>query len=304
MTMITQPIVVGVDGSTPSDAALLFARREAAGRRLPLAIVHAWEPFNAFAGGSMLGGASMAPTAGDMAGLGAEILATARGIAAGFGPTLVHQEYLVEGPAPAVLLDASDSALLLVVGGRDRTRHAAGWLGPVPLRLAAKSRCPVVVVPSDSVPTGDIVVGVDGSALSEDALGFAFDQASRRGVRLTAVLAYAADADPSGLDTSMFTNRRESAVRQLSEVTSGWGEKFPDVDVTQLVTEAAPLNALRSASSEATLLVVGTHGRGFFMRHVIGSVSSALLRVSDCPVAVVGAEATGAHLAGPGTNVG
>ena len=158
----------------------------------------------------------------------------------------------------------------------------------MPLRLAAKSHCPVVVVPSEAHDTGDVVVGLDGSPLSEDALAFAFHQASRRGAGLKAVWAYDEMAPSSGLDTSLLADRRADAERQLGEALSGWGDKFPDVAVNHVVTEGPPLQALRAASSTASLVVVGTHGRGFFLRHVLGSVSSALLRVSDCPVAVVG----------------
>jgi nucleotide-binding universal stress UspA family protein len=288
MTQITQPLVVGVDGSAPSDAALLFACAEAAARRLPLAILHAWQPFPAYASAAMMGPGPVTPAPQEMAQIGRQVLDAAATVANGFGPTLMHEEYLVADTAPHALLQASESALLVTVGGRDRARHEPGWLGPVPLRLAAKSRCPVVVVPSEANVAGNVVVGVDGSALSEDALAFALHQASRRGTPLTAVFAFSATTAPSGLDTSLFADRRADAERQLSEVLSGWRDKFPDVVVNHVVTDDPPLQALRAASATAALVVVGTHGRGFFLRHVIGSVSSALLRESDCPVAVVG----------------
>jgi nucleotide-binding universal stress UspA family protein len=288
MTHITEPLVVGVDGSAPSDAALLFACAEAAARRVPLAILHAWLPFPAYAGAAMMGPGPVMPAPAEMAQLGRQLLDEAARVADAFGPTLIHKEHLVQDGASAALLAAGEYAQLVVIGGRDRARHEAGWLGPVPLRLASKSHCPVVVVPSDARVIGAVVVGVDGSAVSEDALAFAFHQASLRAAPLTAVWAYAVAAEPSGLDTGLFADRQGEAQRQLSEALSGWCDKFPDVVVTHVVTDEAPLPALRRASSNACLLVVGTHGRGFFLRHVLGSVSSALLRTSDCPVAVVG----------------
>ncbi|MDT7537486.1 MAG: hypothetical protein QOI82_1071 [Actinomycetota bacterium] len=288
MTHIAQPIVVGVDGSASSDAALLYACAEAAGRRLPLAILHAWQPFPTYAGAAMMGPGPIMPTPVEMAQFGQQVLDAAAATAGSFRPTLLHEEYLVQDAASNAMIEASESALLAIVGGRDRARHEPGWLGPVPLRLAAKSRCPVVVVPSEANVAGNVVVGVDGSPVSEEALAFGFHQASRRATPLTAILSYSTSTAPTGLDTSPFADRHADAERQLSEVLSGWSEKFPDVVVNQVVTEEAPLQALRAASSTAGLLVVGTHGRGFFLRHVLGSVSSALLRVSDCPVAVVG----------------
>ena len=288
MTEITEPLVVGVDGSPPSTSALLFACGEAAERRLPLAIVHAWQPFPAYASAAMMGSGAVTPAPVEMAQFGRQVLDAAAKVADGFGPALAHEEYLVQDGAAAALLDASEAALLIMVGGRDRSRHEPGWLGPVPLRLAAKSHCAVVVVPSEANLAGDVIVGVDGSPSSEEALAFAFHQASRRGVPLVAVFAFDVATGLTGLDTSMCADRRDNAGRQLSEALAGWGDKFPDVVVSHVVTDEPPLRVLRAASSTASLVVVGTHGRGFFLRHVIGSVSSALLRVSECPVAVVG----------------
>lgn len=288
MTQMFAPLIVGVDGSASSDSALRFACSQAVLRRLPLAILHAWQPYPAYASGSMMGPTQLAPAPVEMADIGRQVLNSAGKIAEGFGPGLTYEEHLVEGPAPGALIEASDGALLVVVGGRDRARHEPGWLGPVPLRLPAKSHCPVVVVPSEANLTGDVVVGVDGSEIAEDAVGFAFEQASRQGSALTAVFAFAVAAELTGLDTGLFADRRENARRQLSETLSGWREKYPDLVVSSVVTDEPPLRALRTASTTASLVVVGTHGRGFFLRHVIGSVSSALLRISDCPVAVIG----------------
>jgi nucleotide-binding universal stress UspA family protein len=236
----------------------------------------------------MMSPGQLAPAPVEMADIGRQVLDAAVAIADGFGSGLVHTEHLVEGPAPGALIEMSEGALLVVVGGRDRARHEAGWLGPVPLRLAAKSHCPVVVVPSEPRLTGGVVLGVDGSEIAEDAVGFAFEQASRQGSALTAVYAFAVGASPTGLDTGVFADRRANARRHLGETLSGWCDKYPDVVVDSVVTDEAPLRALRAASTTASLVVVGSHGRGFFLRHVVGSVSSALLRVSDCPVAVIG----------------
>lgn len=291
MKTITQALIVGVDGSAASDAALHFACREAASRRLPLAVVHAWQQFPAYASGAMMGPGPVAPSAAQMEQLGRDVLQRADGIAAGYGETVAYESYLVNDAPAAALISASEQALLLVVGGRDRARHEPGWLGPVPLRLAAKAHCPVIVVPSEASTDGPVVVGVDGSARSEDALAFAFHQASRRETTLTAVFAFEVAAHLTGLDTTLFANRRSNAERQLSEALAGWADKFPEVVVTHVVTDEPAVRALRSASSTAALVVVGSHGRGFFLRHVLGSVSSALLRISDCPVAIVGPEA-------------
>lgn len=55
----------------------------------------------------------------------------------------------------------------------------------------------------------------------------------------------------------------------------------------RLLTEE-PLRALRTASATASLVVAGSHGRGFFSCGTSSARSALLLRVSDCPVAVIG----------------
>src|SRR5690606_30687080 len=58
------------------------------------------------------------------------------------------------------------------------------------LTLSAHAHCPVVAVRGRDRPDAPVVVGVDGSELSNLALGCAFAQAARRDVPLVAVHAY------------------------------------------------------------------------------------------------------------------
>ncbi|MGL5825999.1 MAG: universal stress protein, partial [Nocardioides sp.] len=64
-------------------------------------------------------------------------------------------------------------------------------------------------------------------------------------------------------------------------------EKFPDVD---LVTESIPVaagRALADASLTASLVAVGSRGRGAFPGLMLGSVSQYVLGRAHCPVAIV-----------------
>lgn len=286
MSDITQPIVVGVDGSVASGDALRYACGQALARQLPMAVVHAWQPFTALSGSMWtLEPPTLSPAEAERA--SRSVLDRASDLVNELAPSVAHEQYLVQQPAAAALIAASERAQLVVIGGRDRELQEPGWLGPVPLRVAARAECPVVVVPSSPQIEGDVVVGVDGSSVSEEAVAFAFDEASRRNVRLRAVLAYSSTAYEAGLETSAFADVRELAERQLSEGLAGWSDKYPDVPVTKVVTPEAAVRELRKASRTASLVVVGSHGRGVFLRHTLGSVSAALLRVADCPVAVV-----------------
>jgi nucleotide-binding universal stress UspA family protein len=287
MNLLAHRVVVGVDGSAASDAALAYACDSAASRRLPLTVIHTWQSMPLLAT-NMWAPVPAPVTDAEVEQSARALLDAAAAAIAARHPDLAHQEILVHGSAADALITASEDARLVVVGGRDRQQHEPGWLGGVPLRLAAASHCPVVVVPSDPGLDGDVVVGVDGSAIGEEAVAFAFDHASRSGRPLRAIHATDGQHGQDRLDSNVSRDSVATAERQLSESLAGWQEKYPDVPVTRVVCPESPLHELRYASHAASLVVVGSHGRGFFLRHVLGSVSSALLRVSNCPVAIVG----------------
>lgn len=272
MSVISQPLVVGVDGSEASDAAVRYAAREAASRRLPLALVHCWQPFSAWA-------VEKAARA---------LLQRAAAIVESAARRAEHEAFLLQGSPETCLAEASVHALLLIVGGGSQVDRGSGRVGSVALGLVAQARCPVAVVPVAQPVGGDVVVGIDGSATSEDAVAFAFEHASRTGVSVWAVFAFAPKEAPVGLDESVFADARKNAQRQLSEALAGWAEKYPDVTLNEIVSNVHPSGALRAAAKDAALLVVGSHGRGTFMRYALGSVSSDLLRSPPCTVVVVG----------------
>ncbi len=284
---VTQPLVVGVDGSPASDAAVRYAAGEAASRNLPLAVVHTWQPFPAWAV-SMWAPVPMTLTPDVLEQAGRTILGRAAAIVESAAPEVSHEEYLVQGSAETVLTAAAEHALLLIVGGGSQSDHGPGWLGSVALHLVSAARCPVAVTPSGPPRLGDVVVGVDGSATAQDALAFAFEEASRTRTSVWAVYAFSPKEAPVGLDESSFADLRQNARRQLSELLAGWADKYPDVTLNEIVTSDHPSRALRAAAEDAALLVVGSRGHGALLRHALGSVSSDLLRTAPCPVVVCG----------------
>jgi nucleotide-binding universal stress UspA family protein len=199
----------------------------------------------------------------------------------------------VRAAAPDALVQASRHSKLLVVGGRERGRHDLSWLGSVPLHVVPRAHCPVVVVPTDPRLTGDIVVGVgvDGSALAGPAVAFAFAEAARTGAHVQAVMTYApayAGLAPDGREAA---DRREDARKLLERTLEPCRTRHPEVVFSEILSTEHPLRALRVATEDAGLVVVGSHGRGVTWRHALGSVSSALLRVATCPVVVIGPDA-------------
>jgi nucleotide-binding universal stress UspA family protein len=137
-------IVVGVDGSPESDAALRFAYEEALLRGASLRIVCAWAP-----GDTAYIGEAFAPTVDGF--LAAEhhaeeiLRAALEGLAP--DPAVGVEAISVEGQPAAVLSEQSNGAELLVVGSRGRGATASLVLGSVSQGVAHHARCPIVIVP-------------------------------------------------------------------------------------------------------------------------------------------------------------
>jgi nucleotide-binding universal stress UspA family protein len=137
------PVVVGVDGSERSSAALRFAAEEASGRGTPLIAVHVWRmPVLPFPGTAM-------PLVYDTDMLEAEEQRQLSAAVAGLGdryPGLTIRQELGRGAATAVLTAWSREAQLMVVGDRGHGGFVGLLLGSVSQHLIYHSACPVAVV--------------------------------------------------------------------------------------------------------------------------------------------------------------
>jgi nucleotide-binding universal stress UspA family protein len=160
--------------------------------------------------------------------------------------------------------------------------------------VATHAHCPVVAVPRtpvDAPARHGVVVGVDGSELSEAAIEFAFQMASETRENLTALHAWY-DPAPTGDGLMMplvydpvLVEKEEELV--LAESMAGWSEKYPDVEVEHKVVQGHPGHALVTVAATATLLVVGSRGRGALTSLLLGSVSHGVLHHASGPVAIV-----------------
>ncbi|HSP39328.1 MAG TPA: universal stress protein [Frankiaceae bacterium] len=135
-----------------------------------------------------------------------------------------------------------------------------------------------------------IVVGIDGSPSSIDALRWAGTQAEVTGAGLRVVSAWSWPAisgyapPPPEMDLE-----KDARVVASSAVRQAFGEssKIP-VDV--VVAEGSPAAVLLKQAREADLLVVGSRGHGAFAGMLLGSVSSHCVSHAACPVVVVRGE--------------
>lgn len=287
----TRPVVVGVDGSDTGRAAVEYAAELAARRNVPLHVLHVFEPAQ-FEVRPMVG---WRPDATGVMRNAAQRLIDQTVEVLGIAyPDLPVVGQVQPGSPELRLIEASRTASTVVVGTRGTGGFAALVIGSTTLHVAGHAHCPVIAVPvpeEHAPPRRGIVVGVDGSSLSEEAIGFAFEIASETGQPLLAVHAWI-DPARTGVGLMMplvydpdLVSQEERVV--LAESMAGWSEKFPDVPVTHRVVHAHPVQALTREAAEAQLLVVGSHGRGELRSLLLGSVGHGVLHHAKVPVAIV-----------------
>jgi nucleotide-binding universal stress UspA family protein len=141
-----------------------------------------------------------------------------------------------------------------------------------------------------------IIVGVDGSAESIEALRWAIEEARLRKTAVRAVRVWhhpttlggydsfllGADVDPLLVEPGEL--RKLAKVRLAEAVAQATGD--PD-SVEQHVVEGHPVESLVQLATEDDLLVVGSRGRGGFSGLLLGSVSQECAHHARCPTVIV-----------------
>lgn len=288
------PVVVGVDGSASALHAVRWAAQEAARRRVALRLVHACVLIPPYGYRNLV---DRLPEYTDIVfDQGRQWLAEAEEVARDAAPGVEVETDVRDGVVAGVLVEESAAAGLMVVGSRGLGGFHELLVGSIAVALAAHAHCPVVVVRSSTVDTpppsaGPVVVGVDGSPLSESAVEFAFEVAATRAVPLVAVHAWL-DINMAGAWLPMPSIMDWQAVetdaeRVLAERLAGWQEKYPTVEVRRMVVKDRPAQALLRVAEHAQLIVVGSRGRGALAGLGLGSVSQTVIHHAPCPVAVI-----------------
>ncbi|MFI7587410.1 universal stress protein [Spongisporangium articulatum] len=286
----TGPVMVGVDGSPASLCAVEWAADEADRRGLPLEVVHVDPRATRYASGWP---AFTRWDRGASADVARGILAEAARAAADRSPGVeVTCTTVAELPVPGLVGVARRAALLVL--GRRRIGVADALLGFTARSVVERVSCPVILVPAaggaSRRETGPgVVVAVDPDENCRAVVDFAFEEASRRQVPLSAVHAWTALSPGPGLqvladdpDHAGFEQRR-----LLAEAVAGRQERFPDVAVRHHVVRGPARRVVPEAGDGATLLVVGAGGARVRGRTALGPVSDAAIRRAPCPVAVV-----------------
>lgn len=284
MTTHHNPIVVGVDDSPSSRSALYWAVDEATLRQSPLEVVYAWRSmYRTYPGGPGLVDLAVASR-----GYGEGRLASLVARVESSDPQASVTGKLLEGRPSEVLLKAAADAdaQLLVVGARGVGGFDGLLLGSVGLHVVSYAPCPVVVVRVARRPVGPIVVGVDGSAESKAVLSAAFDEASVRNLRLDVIHVLYVHSEAEGVPdrNAALATARSEASDSIEQLLADAKAQYPKVDVRADLPAGYPAEILISASAEASLLVIGSHGGGGFAEMGLGSVAHTVVHHAHCPV--------------------
>jgi len=283
-------IVVGIDGSPESDAAVQWAAREAVIRGEPVTLMHVVQPV-VVSGAVGTGEFRVTEWQEENARRVVDQALVVTDIAVNQSePQDIRTEVLHAHPVDA-LVDSSKDARMIVVGSHGRGALGRLLMGSISRGVVENAHCPVAVIHADhgsSVidPTAPILLGIDGSPASEAATAWAFDEASRRGVALTALHAWSdVGVFPIfGMDWRDYEGQGEEV---LAERLAGWQERYPDVHVNRRLVCDTPAHWLSQDAQRAQLVVLGSHGRGGFGGVRLGSVSTAVTQTTTVPVVVV-----------------
>jgi nucleotide-binding universal stress UspA family protein len=196
---------------------------------------------------------------------------------------------------------AAGPADLVVIG---RTAESLGYevlAGSVSRAVRRSGSRPVVVVPASwgqAGPSGVIVVGIDGTRRARAALGWALAEAARRGATVRAVLAWdsSSRAHAAGALSVVADSLRAAqskAEQVLAAEIQATQEALPEaselleVEVTPVAVHAAAHVALLRESATADLLVLGDHRRLEVDELLLGSTTRVCLRHAGSPVVLV-----------------
>ncbi|GGL06559.1 universal stress protein [Salinibacterium xinjiangense] len=286
-------IVVGVDGSNPSLAALEFASEYTQKLNGRLRAVSTWD--------IPIGDAALPLSWSPGENAEQELGRVSREVLG--DPLPDWYEFTArEGSAARTLLDESRSADVLIVGSRGHGGFVGLLLGSVSSQCAAHSSCAVIVVhPTDNTSTdntssmssaGPIVVGHDGSADADEALKWALATAAMLDTQLEVVRTWSIDHIPPQFTEEhgyvpSFEEVTARVHRDLVAGTHRLTEGHPNVEVTFRAALSQPAEALIESSKHARMIVVGSRGRGGFAGLVLGSVSTTCAAHAHCPVVVV-----------------
>ena len=279
------PVVVGVDGSEQSDRAVHYAVAEARRRDTGITLVHAVHETAPMA--------AMLPlySVEAFAEVGRRLVDDAERLVLDLDPGMEVGTSARGGSKVGVLVDAAEHASVIVLGHRSRSLSGRVFAHSTSSGVSARAHCPVISVPDTWVPGGEhgrVVVGIDESAASHDALDVAFGEARRRKATLVVLHAWRL---PTAYDDISYSRLAVdewmgTATEEVEKTLAPFREVYPDVRVEISLRHEYAGPALVAATEDADLIVVGRRGHGAPLGIYLGSLARLLIRESKCPVEV------------------
>lgn len=280
---MSNEVLVGIDGSDDSVAALRWATRFAVSTGRPLVLAYASQRGRPLEGPSSI-------TTDDTERWEADVVESLRDLAAREGADGDAGYRALRGPAVESLLHeaARIGAGLIVVGASGRGAARRALLGSVSRELTSLPSHAIAVVPKEdsAAAARRFVVGVDGSDGSSRALRWTADAARRADLEVVAVHAFEpAVSDPSRAETASLEDER----RQRFEEEWCAPLRAAGVPYRTVLDRGDGRAALRRAaeSEEPVAIVVGSRGLGVISERLLGSVTHDLVRELPCPSVVI-----------------
>lgn len=278
-----QKLLVGIDGSETGSEAARWAAQLALGTGAELVAVTAWQAPQAEASPEDF----ERWQAEAQARLDGKLTEPIRAVGGQARHLLVHGK-------PSALLDtaAKEQADLLVIGTHGDSGFTSLHLGAEAHHLAHHSRGPLAIVPAPHhvaephrfPPVKKIVVCVDGSEASANAVGWVADVAGSLGAQVSAIATW----DPF-VEWVPETDPR-SWHQDLERHAEEWIKPLRDAGVpTDLLIrrEVHPSEALLDAAADAQLIVVGIHGLSPITGARYGGTAIQVLNQTKIPVAMI-----------------
>jgi nucleotide-binding universal stress UspA family protein len=131
-----------------------------------------------------------------------------------------------------------------------------------------------------------VVVPIDFSDLSREALDRGIDIAGNGAIHVIHVLTPAIAMEPGNLyGTITDETRVESTLKYFDDQFND--KKYADITSHAVVGDPGRAITELAQEVDADLIVIPSHGRGFFKHMVLGSVAERVVRLAHCPVLVL-----------------
>jgi nucleotide-binding universal stress UspA family protein len=286
MSTSRKPVVDGIDGSESALRAVRYGVVQAQLLDTSVELVHVTPTYVPMPATRPVVPPSFRET-------GRSVLRTASSVAGYAAPGRPVHTTLISGSRTTSLLAASQSAAMVVLGTEHRSRRKQIVTGGTIEGVAARARCPVVVVPpewGDVRPQGRVVVGCKSTRHISGLLQAGFAAAATVGAALVVMHAWRMAGVYDDIIESRFDlgDWRERTARMFEPMIDELRPLYPEVRVRTEVLHAQPARALVDASADADLMLVGRPAHGPAFGH-LGATARAVLRHAQCPVEVLAA---------------